>query len=204
MRNTLISIVLCWSAVSLTAWAQQTSQLDEAGIYGNIEQPGYQLQQSIKSEVKSGKKLALACESVLQKALQEDAGILNPTAYDVVVGWPALSLSFINNIAQVALMPEGIKMTIEDNPGRAENVITLGIALYPDYAQEIVNAAILSGELSPEDALLAALSAGADPALVSVATAAGLADDVAAAPAPIGVGVGAGGSGGGDTTASTN
>lgn len=204
MRHTVILILLGLSAISATSIAQQPSHVSQAGIYGNIEQPGYLLQQAIKAEVKSGKKLSLACETVLKTALQDESTLLTQSAYEVVSEWPSLSLNFINNIAQVTLMPEAIKLTIEDNPGRADNVISLGIALYPDYAQAIVNAAILSGEISPEDALLAALTAGADPALVSIATAAGLADDVAAAPTPIGVGVGAGGSGGGDTTASSN
>jgi hypothetical protein len=78
----------------------------------------------------------------------------------------------------------------------------LGVVLYPDFAQEVLDAAVLTGIISPDDALIAALQAGANPASVSLATAAGPA--VPQPIEPIGVGIGGGGGGGGDPTASTN
>ena len=94
------------------------------------------------------------------------------------------------------------KTLIEENPDRVIEVITLGVVLYPDFAQEVLDGAALTGVITPDDALIAALQAGADPASVSLATASGA--EVAAPIDPIGPGVGAGGTGGGDTTASTN
>jgi uncharacterized spore protein YtfJ len=61
----------------------------------------------------------------------------------------------------------------------------------------------MTGEMDSEQALLAAISAGADPTTVGEATAAG-GPVLLTVAAPVGVGIGAGGSGGGDPTASTN
>jgi hypothetical protein len=98
---------------------------------------------------------------------------------------------------------EATKATIESAPESIVFIINLSIALYPDFAQEVINAAVMTGEMDSEQALLAAISAGADPTTVGEATAAG-GPVLLALAAPVGVGIGAGGTGGGDLTASTN
>ena len=80
--------------------------------------------------------------------------------------------------------------------------LTVAVTFFPEQANEILAAAVLTGEITQEDAIALALLAGANPEDVSTETAAG--GDITAVPAPLGAGVGAGGAGGGDTTASTN
>ena len=96
---------------------------------------------------------------------------------------------------------ESVKVLIEENSNLAANVVSIGTYLYPDFAQQVVNGAALSGSIEPNDALAIALASGADPSTVSTATAA---SGSPTPTSPIGSGIGGGGSGGGDTTASSN
>ena len=108
----------------------------------------------------------------------------------------------MRNMVNSNKLSDTTKGSIETFPGDAANVVQLAVTLYPSFAQEVIDSAITTGEIEPNDALLAAIAAGADPTSVSSATAAG--GNVEVAGTPAGTGVGAGGAGGGDTTASTN
>lgn len=198
------SVVLCFLLYNLNVVAQPSHDNQFIEIYGKSDQPGYQIQQEIKMRVKAGSVLFNACEQVMKDALTPDSALLDKMTFDVVNQRQNLSFQLIHDIAQVTQLPEAVKMSIEKSPTEAGEIIIVAISLYPESAQEIVNAATLTGHISVENALIAALSAGADPTSVSIATAAGVTADVGAPPNPLGVGVGAGGSGGGDTTASSN
>ncbi|KPH23436.1 hypothetical protein ADU60_18525 [Vibrio coralliilyticus] len=61
------------------------------------------------------------------------------------------------------------------NPDAYEQLIQQAVFSAPDYAQDIVDAVAELNLLDPTDILIAAISGGADPALISEPTAAGIA-----------------------------
>lgn len=175
----------------------------QSQLYGNVQQPGFKLHTAVVSLMVAGEPVETASAQALNNALGDGATMLSPRARSAVLADSDVSLTFLQTMVGSNSLIDTTKATIESYPDNAVTVVTLAVTLYPDFAQEIIDAAALTGEIDPNDALLAALSAGADPTTVSAATAAGT-GAVAIAAAPLGAGIGAGGTGGGDTTASTN
>lgn len=171
--------------------------------YGNAQQPGYKLHVAAINLMAGGTTSEGASAIVLDDALGDEATMFTPLARGAVLASSDISLTFVEQIINSNSLISSTKTTIENFPEEVVAVVTLAVSLYPDFAQEIIDTAALTGEIDPNDALLAALSAGADPTSISVATAAGT-GAVAIAAAPLGAGIGAGGTGGGDTTASPN
>jgi hypothetical protein len=174
-------------------------------FFGDPSQPGYQVQVEIFTHVAQGMPLDEATNKVIEQILNDDDSVIGGEANRMVSLDVPVSTQFIGEISRVTNLTDATKLSIETVPDRVDDIITLGVVLYPDYAQDIINAAALTGEISEQDALVLAIAAGADPTTVSTATASGpTAGAIAAIPVPLGSGVGAGGAGGGDTTASTN
>ncbi|MDU0356005.1 hypothetical protein RS130_20790 [Paraglaciecola aquimarina] len=161
------------------------------------------MHQDIQSLMLNGETLLTSSETAIDNALSEGSTILPSNAVETVSVNKESTLEFIRNMVTVNNLFEATKITIENAPENIMSIINLTVALYPDFAQEVINAAVMTGEINSNDALLAAITAGADPTTVGEATAAGGPVEVALA-APVGVGTGAGGTGGGDATASTN
>lgn len=179
--------------------------LDGYTFFGDPSQPGYQVQTAIFTLVEQGKTLDEATNLVIDQIVSDQDSVIGGEANRMVSLDVPVSTQFIGEISRTTNLTDATKLSIEAVPSRVENIISLGVVLYPDYAQDIINAAALTGEIADQDALLLAIAAGADPTTVSTATASGpAAGAIAAAPIPLGSGVGAGGAGGGDTTASTN
>lgn len=173
-----------------------------AALFGNEQQPGNRLHQDIEAMITAGMDASDAIANGIDASISEQATVLSPDAKSAVAFNLALSNSFYQEMLDSNSLIDVTKVLIEENPSLAVEVITLGIVLYPEFAQEVLDGAVLTGVISPDDALVAALQAGADPTLVTLATAAGA--DAPSPIAPIGGGIGGGGAGGGDTTASTN
>lgn len=181
-------------------------QADAGVSFGNDNQPGYILLQSINDGLAQGQTLDYASKSVVDQALSAESNDL-PTAAKTAMGKnTTISLDFVVAMYEQNDLFAVTKGLIESYPANVADVIALSVNLYPEYAQTAIDAAIITGEIDGNDALIAAISAGADPTTVSSATAAGpaAANAVAVAPIPLGAGVGSAGSGGGDSTASTN
>jgi hypothetical protein len=179
--------------------------LEGYSFFGDSTQPGYQVQVEIFSLVAQSTPLDEATNMVIQQIVNDEDAMIGGEANRMVSLDVPVSTQFIGEISRVTNLTDATKLSIETAPDRVRDIITLGVVLYPDYAQDIINAAALTGEISDEEALIVAIAAGADPTTVSTATASGTgAGTIAAIPVPLGSGVGAGGAGGGDTTASTN
>lgn len=194
MRSIFIGALMALAG-SFTAIAQ------DSGLFGDDQQPGNKLHEQITISMEQGSQQSDAIRDSIADSLTEESSILDTDSKTAV----ALNIPLANNFyAQMMAsnsLIEVTKVLIEENSDLAGQVVALGTYLYPDFAQEVVDGAALSGVISAEDALVIALASGADPTAISTATAA------AAAPAPtapIGAGIGGGGAGGGDTTASTN
>lgn len=172
-------------------------------FYGTPDQPGYQIQRAIFDLFDTGVDLQLATERIVADVIDNAAVISDQIAMVTMADRPALAKQFVYVIAQYTQLGEATKQSILEAPESIDDIITLGVALYPDSVQEIITAATMTGEITEPQAILVALAAGADPTLIG-ATAAG-ADGISTfAAAPLGSGIGAGGTGGGDTTASSN
>ncbi len=204
MRSIIILLVAVLS-FSTTVSAQVTGA-NQGVLFGNTQQPGFKLHTAIVNLIADGELVDAASASVLDRALGENATMLSPTARRAILANSDVSLEFVKQMVEYNNLFDTTKSTIESYPDNAREVVVLGVALYPDFAQEIIEAAALTGEIESNEALIAALSAGADPTTVSSATAAGPgAGAIAnAGVTPIGAGIGAGGTGGGDTTTSVN
>jgi hypothetical protein len=183
-----------------------SSQEALGGVYfGNVNQPGFVLHQSINERLLRGETLDFASKSVVDQALSFDSTDLPAATKLVMAKNTTISLAFIVAMVEQNDLFAVTKALVETYPGNASDVVALSVNLYPGYAQIAIDAAIITGEIEANDALIAAISAGADPTSVSAATAAGPATTtVAAAPIPLGAGIGSAGSGGGDSTASNN
>jgi len=194
MRSLLISAILLLAG-SYTASAQETT------VFGDNSQPGTRLHQQIMADVELGNDQQTAIAESIESALQEESTILSPAAKSAVgLNIPMADGFYVQMLAVNSLI-EVVKIMIEENSNEAPQIVALGTYLYPDFAQEVIDGAVLTGVISGDDALLIALASGADPTSVSTATAA---TGAPAPTAPIGAGIGGGGAGGGDTTASTN
>lgn len=195
----LFAVLIAFAPVSFA----QVPMSEQAQLFGNVQQPGYKLHTAVVILMGDGEPLETASALTLNNALGDGATMLSPRSRSAILTDSDISLTFVQKMVGTNSLIETTKTTIESFPENALVVVALAVSLYPDFAQEIIDTAALTGEIDPNDALLAALTAGADPTTVSVATAAG-AGAVAIAAAPLGAGIGAGGTGGGDTTASTN
>ena len=195
MRSSIILSVFMLLAGSFSVFAQET------GLFGDDQQPGNRLHQQIVTSIEQGTSEAEAIQASIVDALTEESTILTTDSKIAVSVNINLSGEFYTQMLASNSLIEVTKVLIEENNALASQVVALGTYLYPDFAQEVVNGAILTGVITEEDAITIALASGADPTTITTATAA------AAAPVatpPIGAGIGGGGAGGGDTTASTN
>jgi hypothetical protein len=172
--------------------------------YGNQSQPGTRVHEAIKALMENDETLLTSSVLVINQSLTDSDILRSDKATQVVPLDKLITLEFMRNMVTLNSVFEATKATIESAPESIVFIINLSIALYPDFAQEVINAAVMTGEMDSEQALLAAISAGADPTTVGEATAAG-GPVLLALAAPVGVGIGAGGTGGGDVnTASPN
>lgn len=184
---------------------QANTVLAQVGTaYGNQSQPGTRVHEAIKALMENGETLLTSSVLVINQSLTDSDILLSDKATQVIPLDKLITLEFMRNMVTLNSVFEATKATIESAPESIVFIINLSIALYPDFAQEVINAAVMTGEMDSEQALLAAISAGADPTTVGEATAAG-GPVLLALAAPVGVGIGAGGTGGGDVnTASPN
>jgi hypothetical protein len=171
-------------------------------LFGNSDQPGHKLHQRIVEQHLQGAEKDAAINNAILTSLGDEDTLLGGKAKGAVAFDIEHADDFYQHMSTNNSLVDVTKRLIEQSPEKVVHTITLGVALYPDHAQEIFDGAALTGVLPPEDILVAAIQAGADPSIVSDAPAAG--DDISINVPPVGAGVGAGGSGGGDTTASTN
>lgn len=199
MRKIAISLIICLA--TFTSLAMQT--IATTSIFGDEVQPGNRLHENVVLLVDAGETTTQAIAKAIESSMTEEDTTLTPDAKSVIAFNVPLSNDFYREMVQVNSLIDVTKVLIEESPAKTIEIITLGIVLYPDFAQEVLDGAALTGAITPEDALVAALQAGADPSAVSTATAAGTAIETGPI-SPVGIGIGAGGGGGGDTTASSN
>ncbi|MFT6989659.1 MAG: hypothetical protein ACJASL_001632 [Paraglaciecola sp.] len=180
----------------------ETVPLPALSIYGNQSQSGTRVHQSINDLVLRGTPEKTSILNVIDQAITNDTvNLLSPEALTSTKRNKATVLAFMAKMIEANDLFLATKLSIEDKPDDTVNIINAGVVLYPDFAQEVINAAVITGEIDSSEALLAALAAGADPTTVSEATAAGGA--VARAGLPID-GLGGGGNGNDDPSASNN
>ncbi|GAC23333.1 hypothetical protein GMES_1034 [Paraglaciecola mesophila KMM 241] len=214
MRHFLTYLFLSSVMVVSLAHAQQTESTQQASandaasaeqeniLFGDENQPGRTIHSEIVTLVQGGATLDEAVRQTITNVTREDEALISGSARLVVGLNKGISANFMRNMVDFNKLTDSTKGSIEAFPSDAGEIIRLAVTLYPSFAQDVIDSAITTGEIEPNDALLAAISAGADPTTVSAATAAGA--NVAVTATPAGTGVGAGGAGGGDTTASTN
>jgi hypothetical protein len=143
-------------------------------LYGNKDQSGTRVHQAINDLVLQGTPVKAAILNVINNAIANDgANLLSSAALNSARDNKPTVLAFMANMVAANDLLPATKLSIENEPEDVLNIITAGVALYPDFAQEVINAAVITGEIDPNEALLAAIAAGADPTTVSQATAAG-------------------------------
>lgn len=171
-------------------------------LYGNKDQSGYRVHKAINNLVLQGNSLAPSISDVINEAISNEGNsILSSDAFTSTKTYKAIAVAFMANMVETNDLFAATKSSIEDKPDDTNSIIEVSVVLYPDFAQEIINAAVITGQIDSNDALLAAISAGADPSTVSEATAAG--NTIAAAGLPVN-GLGGGGTGNEDLSASNN
>jgi hypothetical protein len=172
--------------------------------FGDKEQPGNRLHANIMELADTGMVTRQAIKTAIDNSLTNTDNTLTGEAKSAVAFDLPIANQFYDEMVEINSLIDVSKTLIELTPDKAVHIITLGIILYPDFAQEVFDGATLTGVMDPNDILIVALQAGADPTLISVATATGSTTVAPPEATPLGAGIGAGGTGGGDTTASTN
>lgn len=195
--NMLVFVLV---AMSAAVFAQSAGN----NYFGDKDQPGNRLHSNIMSMVEAGKEPQTAINEAIDSSLTDDDNTLNGESKSAVAFDVPLANDFYAEMVNVNSLIDVTIDLISEHPDKAVHVITLGVVLYPDFVQEVFDGAALSGTMHPDDILIAALQAGADPSRVSAATAAGASVEPPVFALPLGAGIGAGGTGGGDTTASSN
>lgn len=203
VRQFLISSLLILS-VALNVASISEAQTSGNNYFGDKEQPGNRLHANIIEIVNTGIVTRQAIQTAIDNSLTNTDNTLTGEAKSAVAFDLPIANQFYDEMVEKNSLIDVSKTLIELNSAKAVHIITLGIILYPDFAQEVFDGAALTGVMDPNDILVVALQAGADPALISVATATGSTTVAPPAATPLGAGIGAGGTGGGDTTASTN
>lgn len=201
--ETVISQVADDLVVQDIAEVKPRSITVDVSLYGNQNQSGSRVHQAINELIQQGTPLNIAIPIVIERVIEDEAtSILSSPAYYSVSQYKDIALGLMANILTSNDLLTASKSLIENNPEDIINIINVGVALYPDFAQEVINAATMTGEIDPNEALLAAIAAGADPSTVSEATAAGgVIDDFGALPF---AGLGGGGSGDQEISVSNN
>ena len=171
MRRTSLTFLVLLSMLSNTVLAKVG--VASALAYGNQNQPGTRLHQQIQSLMQNGDALIISSELVVNKSLIESSAVLSSSATITVNADKRSTIEFMRNMVATNSLFEATKATIESTPEKIIHIINLVIALYPKFAKEVVYAAIMTGKMKPEQALIAAINAGADPTIVGEATAAG-------------------------------
>lgn len=187
------------------AQSQETGQQDlkaSAILIDAVDAPGYKVIQEIEKAMDGGVAGSEATKATLDTLSASENETLTTSQKDVLSNYTEAGYIFFNTLVGGSELFEATFASIEELPANAGDVVTVAVTFFPEQANEILAAAVLTGEITQEDAIALALLAGANPEDVSTETAAG--GDITAVPAPLGAGVGAGGAGGGDTTASTN
>ena len=174
----------------------------KVSLYGNKDQSGHRVHQAIHDLVLQGTPVKVAIVNVINNAIaNEGNNLLSSAALKSTRNHKPTVLAFMANMVAANDLFPATKSSIEDKPEDVLNIINVAVVLYPDFAQEVINAAAITGVIDPNEALLAAIAAGADPTTVSEATAAGGAVNGAGLPFD---GLGGGGNGNGDISASPN
>jgi hypothetical protein len=189
-----------------TSISNVTDNADNAivkvSLYGNKDQSGNRVHQAIYDLVLQGHPVKGAILQVINDAIaNEGTKLLSSAALTSSRNHKPIFLAFMTNMVAANDLFPATKSSIEAQPEDVINIIDVAVVLYPDFAQEVINAAAITGLIDPNEALLAAIAAGADPTTVSAATAAGGAVNGAGQPFN---GLGGGGNGNGDPSASNN
>jgi hypothetical protein len=187
--------------VLLSAFSAIAQQVDNRYLFGDEIQPGSRLHDAVVQLMDNGSTALHAISGAIVQSMTEDDKTLPPDAKSAVAFNVPLSNEFYREMVVVNSLIEVTKTLIEERPDRVIEVITLGIVLYPDFVQEVLDGVAVTGIMTLDDAVIAALQAGAKPSSVSLASASGL---VARPVILIGTGIGSGGADGGDKTASIN
>lgn len=195
--KTIFYVAICIIIATFNSYAQ-----DDSGFFGDVQQPGSVIQKAILEKIDSGEDRSESISKVINESLGQNATALEASAKAVLAFDLLVANSFFEEMISSNSLIEVTKILSETFPEKAIHIVTLGVTLYPDFAQEVYDGALLSGVLTADDALIAAVQAGADPTAISNPTASGPVPTIGVI--PLGAGIGAGGTGGGDTTASTN
>jgi hypothetical protein len=217
------------AALSLGMSVGALAQDNVAGLndfYGNLQQPGYRIQTEISKLLSEDATFvdSTSVQSIFDRlttgVAETEETNSNLVDIDTMFGLSAEAITFILENKDMA-MAFILAMRSENDLAAVtraffedvayvdmeEVLIKLGVYLYPDFAQVILDvAAEFTDDISADDAFAAAIVALGpefDISTLLPGTAAGPAALIPTA-SPLGAGNGAGGSGGGDTTGSNN
>jgi hypothetical protein len=217
MRSFIKAFVIALSlGMSVVAHAQDSA----AGLgdfYGDVQQPGYRFQTEISKLLSEDATIAdsTAAQSILDNLTTPDLiNIANKFGFSaeaitLILENRNIALAFVLAMRSENDLAAVTRTFFEDVAyvDMEEVLIKLGVYLYPDFAQVILDvAAEFTDDISVNDAYgaaIVALGPEFDISTLLAGTAAGPAALVATSN-PLGVGNGAGGPGGGDTTGSPN
>jgi hypothetical protein len=230
MHSFINAFVIALSLGMSVGTLAQDNVEGQSQLYGDAQQPGYKFQTEISKMLSEDATIvdSIAGQSIFDNliTLIEGAEETNPGLADIATpfGFSAeavililenrdLAIAFVLAMRSENDLAAVIRTFFEDVAyvGLEKELIKLGVYLYPDFAQVIIDvAAEFTDDISIDEAYAAAIVALGtefDISKLLQGTAAGPAAgpvELIATSSPLGAGIGAGGSGGGDTTGSNN
>jgi hypothetical protein len=157
-------------------------------------QPGDLLYQQIMQQINYGQDAPMAINDTVNLALTNGNTTLDHTTKAMLAADVILAKQFFTKMIEIKSLINVIKTLIELNMDKASQIVELGIALYPDSANEVVDGAALSSNMSLEDIIITAIQSGANLHHISSSANHRTAVEPGPQATPLGIGIGADGS----------
>jgi len=184
--------------------ANTTAQAFGKIFFGDKHQPGNRLHLNIVALVDAGNAPRRAISNAIGASLIELDNTLSNRAKSAIASDLPIAHQFYEQMIKANSLADVSKTLIQLNPDKAAHIITLGIVLYPDFAQKVFDGAASTGLLDNDEILRAALQAIVAPTNTPAPAVSSSTKVIPSASMPLGTGIGAGGTGSGDATVSTN
>lgn len=193
-------IIIC---VMLISCRCASAQSNSNQVFGDLLQPGTNLNQEIIKIAGKGYSNKQAINFIINQSIADDTSILPIGLKTLLSNNLALAEMFFFELMETQSLVNSIKVLTESYPDKIEQVIRLATDLYPDYPQQIFDGVFITGLIPSEDIKSMLIKVGVSDDLIKPLS-------FIQIPAsstkilPLGTGIGSGGTGAGDITVSTN
>ena len=196
--------ILFASFTIITLAAATNSKMACANNKPLSQQPGDAIHAKIKQNKVYGQTFPVSINRAINTVITDSDHTLPQQAKNLVASDVVLAKQFFNVMLQQSSVIETVKILIESYPDKTTHIIALGVALFPQSTNEVIDGAALSSTMSLEDILILAVQSGANFSDIPMSAISNSSTKLGETALPLGVGIGAGGSGSDDILIKNN